>query len=197
MGGRGAMDGPGCATSGAGGEDAGTGGQAPSAARRGMLVLGLGNPILGDDAIGWRVADEVARRLASASTDSGVEVDRMSVGGLTLMERLVGVERAVLVDAIAADALVDDPLAPGEVRAMSLAELGTRGPMDLDSAHDAPLAVALDLAVRLGAHVPSRLDVVVVAIEPPDRFSEDLSPPVAAAVGPAARAVLALIGDPA
>ena len=30
-----------------------------------MLVVGLGNPILGDDGVGWRVAEEVKRQLPS------------------------------------------------------------------------------------------------------------------------------------
>ena len=63
------------------------------------LVVGLRNPILGDDGVGWRVADEVARQL----THSQVEVDTLALGGLSLMERLVGYDEVIIVDAIQTD----------------------------------------------------------------------------------------------
>ncbi|MBI4770166.1 MAG: hypothetical protein HY784_07090, partial [Chloroflexi bacterium] len=72
------------------------------------LILGLGNPILGDDGLGWRVAEEVRRRLQAADGGSArqsairnpkseIEVDAFALGGLSLMERLVGYDRAILV----------------------------------------------------------------------------------------------------
>jgi Ni,Fe-hydrogenase maturation factor len=48
------------------------------------LVIGLGNPILGDDGVGWVVAREVEDRLPQM--DHPVEVDCLSLGGLSLME---------------------------------------------------------------------------------------------------------------
>ena len=59
-----------------------------------VLVIGLGNPILGDDGVGWRVAEEVKRRLgivdfgsqsAVKNPQSAIEVDCVSLGGLSLM----------------------------------------------------------------------------------------------------------------
>ena len=38
-----------------------------------VLVLGLGNPILGDDGIGWKVAEQV--RLELGSDSPAIEVD--------------------------------------------------------------------------------------------------------------------------
>ena len=61
------------------------------------MVIGLGNPILGDDGVGWRVAEEIARNTIN---QPDVEVDCASLGGLSLMERLTGYERVILVDSI-------------------------------------------------------------------------------------------------
>ncbi|MBI5828855.1 MAG: hypothetical protein HZB20_04795 [Chloroflexi bacterium] len=61
------------------------------------LILGLGNPILGDDALGLRVAALVRQRLPPGSA---IEVDEEYWGGLRLMERLVGYDKAILIDAI-------------------------------------------------------------------------------------------------
>ncbi len=54
------------------------------------LVLGLGNPLLGDDAVGLRVAASLRGRLPP-----DVELDEDYCGGLRLMERLAGYDRAV------------------------------------------------------------------------------------------------------
>jgi hydrogenase maturation protease len=62
------------------------------------LVLGLGNPLLGDDAVGLKVAALVRERLGGAP---GVDVEEEEAGGLRLMERMTGYDRAILVDAAA------------------------------------------------------------------------------------------------
>ena len=54
-----------------------------------ILVIGLGNPILGDDGVGWRVVEEIARKTANKPD---IEVDCVSLGGLSLMERITGFE---------------------------------------------------------------------------------------------------------
>src|SRR5512146_333699 len=68
------------------------------------LVIGLGNPILGDDGVGWVVAERVKKAVESQmhSTGDGLdaEVDFVSLGGLSLMERLTDEERVILVDSI-------------------------------------------------------------------------------------------------
>ncbi len=159
------------------------------------LVVGLGNPILGDDGVGWRVAEEVERRL---SADPGlgrsvgpVEVDRQAVGGLSLMERLVGYKRVVLIDA----ALDGRP--PGTIAVGTLAEADGRLTGHLDSAHDATLGAALEVGAALGAQLPATLSVVTVSARRVRDFDEHMTREVAAAVGPAADEVVALLTRPA
>ena len=62
-----------------------------------ILILGLGNPILRDDSVGLRVAQEV-ERLIPANPDVEVGLDYW--GGLRLMERMIGFDRAIIIDAI-------------------------------------------------------------------------------------------------
>jgi hydrogenase maturation protease len=156
------------------------------------IVIGMGNPLLGDDGVGWRVADEVEGRLRSAR-ESGqeipdVEVERLGVGGLRLMECLTGYDAAILVDA------AEFPGRPGgEVRTCSLEALADHAAGHLDSAHDASLQTALGLGRRLGAHLPGRIDTVTVQAHRTDEFSEELSPSVLAAVPAAATAVVELL----
>ncbi len=151
------------------------------------LVIGLGNPILGDDGVGWRVADEVDRRLAACPAPSPVTVERLAVGGLALMERLVGCERAIIIDSYLGDG------EPGTVRSSPLAERDGRPVGHLDSPHDAPLASALAAGRALGAQLPEDVVLVTVDTIPLDVFDDALTAPVAAAVDLAADEVMALI----
>jgi hydrogenase maturation protease len=149
---------------------------------RRTLVLGLGNPILRDDGVGWRVVAEVRGRCAPAAA----EFDPVALGGLALMERLIGYDRAILVDAMRSDGGT-----PGEVRRLSLADLPT---LHANAVHDASLKDALALGRKLGAQLPH--DITIIAVEAQDLFDfgEHLSPPVEAAVPAAVDLVLATLG---
>ena len=61
------------------------------------LVLGLGNPLVTDDSVGLRVVEELKPLLADRSD---VEISEDYWGGLRLMERMIGFDRVIVVDAI-------------------------------------------------------------------------------------------------
>ncbi len=156
------------------------------------LVVGLGNPLRGDDGVGWRVADALREALAHRASDANdigsVEVEQLAVGGLTLMEHLVGYRRAILVDALAGGAAL-----PGTVTCQPLAELETRAAAHLDSAHDAPLPAALEAGRALGALLPSEIWAVGIEAVLHDRFDDRLTPEVESAVPAAVEACLGLL----
>ena len=103
------------------------------------------------------------------------------------MERLVGYERAILVDVIATS--VDEP---GTVRVAPLVEALSPGrPATSIRPTTVPPTTALDAGCSLGADQPS-ISVVTVEAERLD-FAEELTPAVAAAVWPAADAALAAL----
>lgn len=144
------------------------------------LVVGLGNPILGDDGVGWRVIEELDE------LDHGdASLQQACVGGVTLMELLVGYRCAIIVDAI-----IDPEDAPGSVWRRPLSDVETRVASHLDSSHDAPLRAALEAGRAMGADLPSDIDVVGIVIERGDVFGEELSDEVAAAVPIAAAEVV-------
>jgi len=167
------------------------------------LVVGLGNPILGDDGVGWRVAEEVKRLIADgewqmANGDapsaishqpSAIEVDCFALGGLSLMERLVGYDRAIIVDAVT----TGQP--PGTVSRFRLDELPDFSTAHTSAAHDTSLQNALRVGRTMGAHLPNEILVVGIEAQSVYDFSEILSPPVAEAVPVAARLVLELLEE--
>ena len=148
------------------------------------LIIGLGNPILCDDGVGWRVIQTIDEQLGD-DIPPGVELDRISLGGISLMERLVGYDRAVLVDAVQTN---NNP--PGTVYRMTLDDLPT---FNANAIHDVSLKTALELGRGMGAKLPD--EITVFAIESVNLwdFGEMLTPQVEASVLPAAQAVLAEI----
>lgn len=161
------------------------------------LVLGLGNPILGDDGVGWRIAEELEARIAGGGpggdphgTPRRVEVDRLSVGGLRLMERLIGYRRAIIVDAVETGTAP-----PGTVRRLRLDDLPVVGLDRLASAHDSSLAAALTLGRSLGAPLPETPWVVTVEAELGIEVGDRLTPAVEAAIPVATTAVLEMLAD--
>lgn len=159
---------------------------------RRVLVLGLGNPILGDDGVGWRVVEQCALRIRThpelATVASSIEFDSHSGGGLSLGERLIGYDRVILIDA-----MTSGTQPPGSVACLRLEDLANPGSVHTRSAHDTSLVTALELARRLGVRVPETAIVVAVKAENLYEFSEELSPAVQTAVPEAAEQVLDLL----
>ena len=60
------------------------------------LVLGIGNPILGDDGIGFHIAQELAKEIK----DENIDVKDTSEDGLNLLELIVGYDKLIIIDAI-------------------------------------------------------------------------------------------------
>lgn len=140
------------------------------------LVVGLGYPDGGDDAVGLSVA-------ARLST-SGIQAVQIT-DPAELVPLLAEVDRAVIIDAVAG------PWPPGTVIHMRGATLARHAPKASVSSHGMSLAGALALARVLGSAADVHL--VGIAIEPPHGFSPALSSEVAAAVDTAAARVQALI----
>ena len=150
------------------------------------LIVGLGNPILGDDGVGWRVAEEVKRHVLG---QSDVDVECVSLGGLSLMEHLIGYDRAILIDAIKSGEQ------RGSVLVMHLEDLPNYSAFHTTSIHDVSLQSALDMGRRIGAKLPEHIMVVGITTEPNFEFSEELTPEVQAAVPCAVKAAINLLTE--
>ncbi len=177
------------------------------------LIIGLGNPILSDDGVGVRVAQALARAFPACTFPEGAArfsadqefvapsgkvvphptIIEASLGGLRLMEMMVGYDRAILIDALTHG---DDP--PGSVRRMTLADLDAISPTQhTASAHDTSLASALATGRRMGLHLPVDVTIYAITVTNISDFGETLTPAVAAAIPGVVQAVLdeLLIGE--
>ena len=145
---------------------------------RHTLVLGLGNPLLGDEGIGVRVAEE----LNELELPDGMSVIEGGTAGLRLIGLMEGYQRVIIVDA------ADMGHPPGHVVRFtpSEAEFKTIGaPMSL---HQIGLAEVLALTEALEV---APAEVVIIGVQPGRiEGGVGLSPEVEGAIPQAIRTIL-------
>ena len=159
-----------------------------------MLIAGVGNIFLGDDAFG----PEVARRLAAEDLPAWVRVADYGISGMHLAYDLAdGYETAILIDAAPRG---DEPgtVSVLEVTAehrRDLAEAaGPLGASRLFDSHGMQPDVVLGVLDMLGDGGPAR--TLVVGCEPASvDYGMELSEPVAGAVGEAVQVILGLVAE--
>lgn len=156
-----------------------------------IIVVGLGNPILTDDGVGVKVAYEVERALGP-NLPENLTITEASVGGIRLMELLVGYEHVILIDAL----LTKPGGNPGEIYQMSLDDLRDISPTQHStSAHDTSLVTALEVGRQMGMDLPMSFSIYAITVENILDFNEQPTPAVAATIPEVTRMVLAEIEE--
>jgi hydrogenase maturation protease len=140
------------------------------------LVLGLGNELAADDAVGLLVARAVRAQVADA-----VDVVESSASGMALIEIFAGYDRAIVVDSIRTGR---NP--PGTISELGLDQIGR---VVAPSLHQAGLPEMAAVAERLGLGFPSEIRVLAVEVMDPYTLGGAVSTAVAAAVDELARRV--------
>ena len=135
------------------------------------LILGLGNPILSDDSVGFHVAQALMGRF-----DEGkVTVMESDVAGLSLLDLLLGYDRVVIVDSI-------------QTRGGKAGHIYRLRPEDFAitrhavSPHDVNLLTALELGNRLGLDMPGEIVIFAIEVQDVTNFSESCTPEVERAI---------------
>jgi hydrogenase maturation protease len=138
---------------------------AADSATRKVLVLGLGNDLLTDDAIGLFVARELQRRLAS---NGAIHVRETTEMGLALLDFLTGYDAAVLVDSIQTGQA--PPAAVHELDAASLKQFTGRTP------HFVGVGETLALGRQLNLPMPAQVTIFAIEVGDPFTLGTQLTP---------------------
>jgi hydrogenase maturation protease len=135
-----------------------------------VLILGLGNILLGDEGLGVRALELLCQRY---ELPPEVEVCDGDCLGLKLLPRLAGVSRLMVVDA------AEIQRSPGTIEELKGDEIGQRWEGKL-SAHEINLSDLLSAATLMG----TKFDKVVLFVMQPASTASglDLSPVVRAAL---------------
>jgi hydrogenase maturation protease len=142
---------------------------APPAPR--LLVLGLGNDILTDDAVGLHVVHELQHELAGRPSIDFRETTEM---GLALLDFITGYRAVAIVDSIQTG---QEP--PGflhELDASALNQLTGRTP------HFVGVSETLALGKQLGLAMPEQVRIFAIEVEDPFTLGTALTPALQAAL---------------
>jgi hydrogenase maturation protease len=132
-----------------------------------ILILGVGNDLLGDDAVGLRAA-----RAVRPGSGDNVHVVELAASGFELIEYMEGFDKAILLDAVSTG---KSPA--GTILQLSLSEFVATSSV---SPHFAGVSDALRMAERLEMNLPKTAVVLAVEIIPPAELGNQLTPPIAA-----------------
>ena len=127
-----------------------------------VLVLALGNDILGDDGVGF-----LAARALRGEFDGAVDFVETGEAGLALVEFLEGYTQALLLDSLASGTHE-----PGTVVEFSADDFRR---VVAPSPHYAGLPEVLELAARLGVEMPADLRILAMEVEDPFTVREGLT----------------------
>jgi hydrogenase maturation protease len=134
-----------------------------------IIVLGLGNDLLADDAIGHLAVAALEPRLRGRA-----DVEATAMHGLALVDLLAGYDAAVVLDAACTGARPVGEV--HEIAADSLARVQNPSP------HFAGFPEMLDLADRLDLHFPRKLRIIAVEVLDPYTVGGVMTPAVRAAL---------------
>jgi hydrogenase maturation protease len=133
------------------------------------LLIGMGNPILTDDAVGVRLATDIKARLGDRADIDFLQ--ECSVGGLNLLELVAGYERLIVIDSIRTRGGV-----PGNWYSFDGTAL--KETMNLNNIHDTNFATAVELGRRMGMQIPDddRIHIWAVEVKENSTFSDRMTP---------------------
>lgn len=143
------------------------------------VIIGMGNPLLSDDGVGIVVAQAVAVEIGAGL----LTVTELHTGGIRLMEAMAGFDRAVVVDAMQTGGN------PGTVCRFDPERFITT--RNCYSSHDTDFATAFKMGELLGIELPDQVSFWGIEASECSLFSQQLTPPVAAAVPDAVRMIVA------
>jgi hydrogenase maturation protease len=138
----------------------------PVLKKPGEILLGFGNEILGDDAVGLLLSEEIGRAL-------GIETSACSMYGFEILSRIEGRDRLFIIDSVVAP-----DVAPGEVRRYSLETF--RDCRHLASPHSANFAAGIEFGRASGLAMPDEIVIYGVTTGAIVEFSESLTPELTA-----------------
>ena len=138
---------------------------------RQLLLLGLGNDILTDDAVGLHVVRELRPKLAGHPS---IDIRETTEMGLALLDFITGYRAVVIVDSIQTG-----KASPGflhELDAASLNLLTGRTP------HFVGVSETLALGRQLGLAMPEQVKIFAIEVEDPFTLSTDMTPALQSAL---------------
>ena len=130
-----------------------------------VLLLGLGNDILSDDAVGLRVARRLRDEFAH---DDRIDVQETQEMGLALLDFIVGYRHVILVDSIQTG-----KAPPGTLHELDADTLRT---LTGGTPHFVGVGETLALGRQLGLAMPDRVTIFAIEVADPFTLGTQMTP---------------------
>lgn len=134
-----------------------------------LLILGLGNELLSDDAVGILAARALREKLKDKA-----DVVESALSGMALLDLFIGYERAIIIDAVKTGRTP-----PGTIFELSPTDLGA---VTAPSPHYAGLPELIATAHALKLDFPKEIKIFAIEVADPHTIGSRLSPAVAHAL---------------
>jgi hydrogenase maturation protease len=141
------------------------------------LILGIGNTICSDDAVGIHVARALKEKIRCA----GLEIKETSEAPINLLDVMVDYEKVIIIDSIHAK-----DGTPGQVYRFTQRDLNKTSIPSLS--HNVALPRIFSLGKRMGLRMPEHTVYYGIQIEEVS-FGEELSPKIKEAIPKAVKLV--------
>ncbi|MFW6134156.1 MAG: hydrogenase maturation protease [Elusimicrobiota bacterium] len=124
------------------------------------LIIGIGNPILSDDSIGLKIADNLKNYL------SEIDIIKINIMDMSILDLIDGYDRLIIIDSIKTDSEK-----PGTLFNLKLDDL--KETVHYLSPHTINISSIIKLGKELNLNIPK--DICVYAVEVKDNvtFSEN------------------------
>jgi hydrogenase maturation protease len=129
-----------------------------------ILILGLGNELLCDDAIGIRLAVELEEHYRSPQIDFKTSCN----GGLEIVELISNYKQVIIIDAIKTKNGI-----PGNISYFTPSDLNES--LHVSSFHDVSFLTALKLMNYVGVDMPESIHILAIEIVEDMLFSSQFS----------------------
>ena len=141
------------------------------------LVLGVGNPILTDDAVGFRVAHLIQAAKPELTVIETVEA------GLTLLELVNGYERVIIIDSVKTGRVK-----PGTLHQLTLDQIDPS--WNFCSTHGIDIQMAFELGRKLDYKIPDKISIYGIEVEDNKNFGEKCTKKVEQSIPQLAREII-------
>lgn len=144
-----------------------------------VLVYGIGNPYRCDDAIGIKVAQELAEKIAEPLID----IKWGSIDGIAILDEIVGYERVIFIDSVKTE-----NGKPGDIYKIKPSSQNDSD--ETFTSHGINFMTALRFGKKFDLKMPEQIDIYAVEIIDNTSFSEECTEKVKASIPKLVEAVM-------
>ena len=141
------------------------------------LVLGVGNPVLTDDVVGFRVAHLIKEAKPELTVIETAEA------GLTLLELISGYQHVIIIDSVKTGRSQ-----PGTLHQLTLDEIDPS--WNFCSTHGIDIRMAFELGRKLDYKLPGKISIYGIEVEDNTNFGEKCTEKVEQSIPQIAREII-------